>query len=294
MNIPSDEILEQARVLATANDNITEYDLMDTLDIDFETASSLIEILQNEGKIKKVEIKTQDKPTQNKAETEAKDTQKTKNIEYYTTNKNKDNSIYIVYLFLGSTTVLSFFNSMMYFYSHLQLWFIFALPLCFLVAALSFIIFSFFLKKICLSRYLPIITIAIVLPFSVCTYFMYNYTENLKIENAIKKKAERIEKEIEYKSNEYAKKDCDKQGAQEAIDMIVNGGLAERQNNPDSVIVWYIWKDNWYGFSQEQRYQLTSGIGGAEKCLTGKAIRIRVGNRDVAKATLTGDVELID
>ena len=85
MNIPSDEILEQARVLATANDNITEYDLMDTLDIDFETASNLIEMLQNEGKIKKVEIKTQDKPTQNKAETEAKDTQKTKNIEYYTT-----------------------------------------------------------------------------------------------------------------------------------------------------------------------------------------------------------------
>lgn len=123
---------------------------------------------------------------------------------------------------------------------------------------------------------------------------MYNYTENLKIENTMKKEAERIEKEIKYKSNEYAKKDCDKQGAQEAIDMIVNGGLAERQNNPDSVIVWYIWKDNWYGFSQEQRYQLTSGIGGAEKCLTGKAIRIRVGNHDVAKATLSGEVELME
>lgn len=292
MNIISEDIKEQARVLATANDDITEYDLMNIIEVDFETASSLIEMLQDEGKLKKIEINTQKSQTENKTET--KDTKDIYTIEHYTKNKKIDFSIYIMYLFLGLVTVLAFFNSMMYLYTHLQLWFIFALPLSFFIAAVALIVSLFLITKISSLKYFPIIAILIVLPFSVCTYFMYEYTENLKIEIAKDKAAEMIKRRAEYKSKEYAGKDCDKQGAQEAIDMLVNGGIAERQNNPDSLIVWYIWKDNWYGLSKEQRYQLASGIGGAEKCLTGKAIRIRVGNRDVAKATLTGNVELMD
>lgn len=53
MNGIAEDIKEQARTLATANDDITEADLMSILDVDFETASRLIEMLQDEGKIKK-------------------------------------------------------------------------------------------------------------------------------------------------------------------------------------------------------------------------------------------------
>lgn len=209
-------------------------------------------------------------------------------------NEKKDSSFYIKRVLAATIAALAFFNLMMYFYTHLQLWLIVSLPLSFFISAVIFEGSLFLVEEFFSKKYFPIALTFIVLSLSICTYFMYEYTENLKIEIATKNEIERIERVAKYKSKEYANKDCDKQGAQEAIDLIVNGGLVERQNNPDSVIVWYIWKDDWYGFTKEQRYQLTSGIGGAEKCLTGKAIRIRVGNRDVAKSTLTGNVELMD
>ena len=70
--------------------------------------------------------------------------------------------------------------------------------------------------------------------------------------------------------------------AQEVINMLVSGGMAERQDNPDSIIVWYIWKANWYGMSKEQQYKMISGLGGVEQCLKpGRAVRIRVAGKDV-------------
>lgn len=89
-------------------------------------------------------------------------------------------------------------------------------------------------------------------------------------------------------------KACDKTKAQEVIDMIVNGGLAERQNVSDSITVWYVWKGNWYGMSREQRYVLIDGLGGAERCLVpGRAVRIRVAGKDVARSNQFG-TELFD
>lgn len=288
----SEELKEHARIIASSNEDVSEYELMDMLDVDFETASILIEMLQEEGKIKVIETNVHPKQVQNKQE--IKEDKISYNIEYYTKKKNKNFSLYIMYIFFGVIAVLAFFNSMMYFYTHLQMSFLFVLPLCFLAAIATFFASSFLMTKICHLKYFSGILVFLLVSFSVCTYFMFDYTENLKKEIAKNEAAERIKKRAKYQSKVYAEKDCDKQGAKEAIDMIVNGGLAERQNNPDSLIVWYIWKDNWYKFSEEQRYQLTSGIGGAEKCLTGKAIRIRVGNRDVAKSTIMGNVELMD
>lgn len=87
---------------------------------------------------------------------------------------------------------------------------------------------------------------------------------------------------------------CDQDQAREVIDMIVRGGIAERQDNPDSVTVWYIWKDNWFGMPREQRYALVSGLGGVEQCLKpGRATRIRVAGEDVARASSTGKIELL-
>ena len=88
---------------------------------------------------------------------------------------------------------------------------------------------------------------------------------------------------------------CNKAEAQEVINMLVSGGMAERQDNPDSIIVWYIWKANWYGMSKEQQYKMISGLGGVEQCLKpGRAVRIRVAGKDVARASSTGKVELLD
>lgn len=88
--------------------------------------------------------------------------------------------------------------------------------------------------------------------------------------------------------------DCDQTEAKKVISMIVQGGLAERQDNPDSITVWYIWKDNWFGLPKETRYSLISGLGGAEQCLKpGRATRIRVAGEDVARASSTGKVELL-
>lgn len=87
---------------------------------------------------------------------------------------------------------------------------------------------------------------------------------------------------------------CDQNEAKTIIEMIVQGGLAERQDNPDSITVWYIWKDNWFGLPREKRFALISGLGGAEQCLKpGRATRIRVAGEDVARASSTGKVELL-
>lgn len=87
---------------------------------------------------------------------------------------------------------------------------------------------------------------------------------------------------------------CDQSEAKKVISLIVQSGLAERQDNPDSITVWYIWKDNWFGLPKEKRYSLISGIGGAEQCLKpGRATRIRVAGEDVARASSTGKVELL-
>lgn len=87
---------------------------------------------------------------------------------------------------------------------------------------------------------------------------------------------------------------CDQDKAKEVIAMVVQGWLAERQDVSDSITVWYIWKDNWFGLPKETRYSLISGLGGAEQCLKpGRATRIRVAGEDVARASSTGKVELL-
>lgn len=87
--------------------------------------------------------------------------------------------------------------------------------------------------------------------------------------------------------------ECDKAEAKEIINAIVRDGLAERQES--SITVWYIWKANWYGMPREQRYRLISGLGGVEQCLApGRATRIRVAGKDVARASSSGKVELLD
>lgn len=85
---------------------------------------------------------------------------------------------------------------------------------------------------------------------------------------------------------------CDKQEAQNIIKMITQGGVAERQDT--GLVVYYIWQNNWYGMSKEQRYNMISGLGGVEQCLTGKAVRIRVAGEDVAHASIRGEVRLLD
>lgn len=88
---------------------------------------------------------------------------------------------------------------------------------------------------------------------------------------------------------------CDKAEAQKIIDALVSGGLAERQDTPGSITVWYIWKANWYGMPKEKQYSMISGLGGVEQCLKpGRAVRIRVAGKDVARASSTGKVELLD
>lgn len=87
--------------------------------------------------------------------------------------------------------------------------------------------------------------------------------------------------------------ECDKTEAKEIINSIVRGGLAERQES--GITVWYIWKANWYGMPREQRYNLLSGLGGVEQCLApGRATRIRVAGKDVARVSPSGNVELLD
>lgn len=89
--------------------------------------------------------------------------------------------------------------------------------------------------------------------------------------------------------------ECDKAEAKEIINAIVQSGLAERQDDPSSITVWYIWKANWYGMPREQRYNLISGLGGVEQCLApGRATRIRVAGKDVARVSPSGNVELLD
>lgn len=86
---------------------------------------------------------------------------------------------------------------------------------------------------------------------------------------------------------------CNEAEAKEIINAIVQGGLAEREES--GITVWYIWKANWYGMPREQRYRLISGLGGVEQCLApGRATRIRVAGKDVARASSSGDVELLD
>lgn len=87
--------------------------------------------------------------------------------------------------------------------------------------------------------------------------------------------------------------ECDKAEAKELINTIVQSGLAERQES--GITVWYIWKANWYGMPREQRYNLISGLGGVEQCLApGRATRIRVAGKDVARVSPSGNVELLD
>lgn len=88
---------------------------------------------------------------------------------------------------------------------------------------------------------------------------------------------------------------CNKAEAQNIINMLVTEGLAERQDNPKSIAVWYIWKANWCGMPKEQQYSMISGLGGVEQCLKpGRAVRIRVAGKDVARASFSGKVELLD
>lgn len=85
---------------------------------------------------------------------------------------------------------------------------------------------------------------------------------------------------------------CDKAEAQDALAMILM--VANRQDSPESVVVWYDWRANWDNMTPGQKRNLVQGIGGMEQCLTGKAIRIRFGGKDVARYSLTGKVELYD
>lgn len=88
---------------------------------------------------------------------------------------------------------------------------------------------------------------------------------------------------------------CNQQEAVEVINMVTQGGLADRQDNPDSITVWYIWHYEWERLPKGQKYKLISGLGAAEQCLKpGRATRIRVAGEDVARFSSTGKVYLLD
>lgn len=86
---------------------------------------------------------------------------------------------------------------------------------------------------------------------------------------------------------------CDKAQAQEDL-AYIEEGAAKRHNDPESTVVWYEWRDGWDTLSRDQKYSLVQGIGGLEKCLTGKQIRIRYHGKDVGYFTPAEKVELYD
>lgn len=90
-----------------------------------------------------------------------------------------------------------------------------------------------------------------------------------------------------------ASAECNQNEARSIIQQIVNGGLADRQDE-GGITIWYVWKGNWYGMSKEQQFGLIDGIAGAEHCIRpGVATRIRVAGKDVARGSIRG-VELLD
>lgn len=87
--------------------------------------------------------------------------------------------------------------------------------------------------------------------------------------------------------------DCDREQAA-AIIAEVQQKLADREDEPGSAVVWYDFHGGWENLTREQRCDFVKGLGSVEMCLTGKAIRIRVAGEDVARKSITGQVELYD
>jgi hypothetical protein len=83
-----------------------------------------------------------------------------------------------------------------------------------------------------------------------------------------------------------ALENCDKKAAESVLRDIQEKGIASRQFDPPFTVR-YIWKANWYGIDPDKQYSLAGGIGGAERCLQGNhiAVRIHAYGKDVARST---------
>lgn len=86
---------------------------------------------------------------------------------------------------------------------------------------------------------------------------------------------------------------CDKAKAQELLAEIEHS-FADRVNDPELTFVKYEWRGNWDALEKGQKRRMARGIGALEKCLTGKAVRIRYAGEDVAYFTPSEEVEIYD
>lgn len=86
---------------------------------------------------------------------------------------------------------------------------------------------------------------------------------------------------------------CDKAKAQEDLAFIEQMAVT-RHDAPESTVVWYDWRANWDSMTPGQKRELVQGIGGLEKCLTGKQVRIRFKGKDVGYFTPSEKVEIFD
>ena len=117
MTAISEDLKEYARILAASNNEITEYDLIDKLSIDIETARELIIILENENRIEKIEIK---RPTETISQTQqpiAPEDDPSR-IEYYIKKKEEYNkktfqrlSIYVTAICLIGIFFIYIYNN---------------------------------------------------------------------------------------------------------------------------------------------------------------------------------------
>lgn len=87
--------------------------------------------------------------------------------------------------------------------------------------------------------------------------------------------------------------DCDKSQARQVL-ALIEANFARREFDDSGAVTWYHWRQDWSRLSRSQKYDLVDRIGGLEQCLSGKAVRIRYQNRDVARSSLLGKVEIFE
>lgn len=117
MTAISEDLKEYARILAASNNEITEYDLIDKLSIDIETARELIIILENENRIEKIEIKRPTKTISQTQQPTAPEDDPSR-IEYYIKKKEEYNkktfqrlSIYVTAICLIGIFFIYIYNN---------------------------------------------------------------------------------------------------------------------------------------------------------------------------------------